>query len=518
MGAVMRNLWLGYAPEGAREELEAACRQLCPTAELDFVRSAEELRMRSRREAPQGVVVGPDVPGVSDINVAAAIARDASVRAVYLVTRSPTGSLLSRANIAGIDEVVELSRLPAGARAPLSDPSAREAAGSGGARVPGGSREGSPLPGPELDEPELEADLVPTTLVSEPPSRALGLPRVSGLPGEARARAAGLPGADGAPAGRRPDGGPVRRAGSRGFSAPAVRPPEPEGERVRQAPARIAVAPAPRAPILTFVSGRGGVGKTTLVATSACVAASWGLRVALCDMDLAFGSLYSCFGMPGPADLTPAGEMLEMEEDLVERLGAEATEGVRLWGGCERPEMAETVMPHVAGILDVLAHTSDLVLVDTSATFTDAVAQAAQCADRLLITVDEGPGSAVAQARLASLAVRLGVARTRIVRVANRSDPRRRDVPVIDRGEVGLETARSFRVVDGGEEVGEFMGAGEARRLSEGRSEYVSCVSDCVAQLLGELGRLPEGASTKAPRTAGGKRRRWVFGRRREAV
>lgn len=471
-GADMRNLWLGYAPEGDREEMEAACRKLCPTAELDFVRSAGELRARAMREGPQGVVVGPGVPGVSDINLAAAVARDGSARAVYLVTRSPTGSLLSRANIAGIDEVVELSRLPAGTRVPPSDPRAREAAGSGGARVPGGSLGRGSLPGLELDEPEFEADLVPTTLVSEQPSRALGLPQLAGS----------------------------------------------SKERARHAPPPAPVATAARAPVLTFVSGRGGVGKTTLVATSACVAASWGLRVALCDMDLAFGSLYSCFGMPGPADLTPLGEMLEMEADLVERLGAEATEGVRLWGGCGRPEMAEVVMPHVAGVLDVLAHANDLVLVDTSATFTDAVAQAAQCSDRLLITVDEGPGSAVAQARLASLAVRLGVARTRIVRVVNRADPRRRDVPVIDRGKVGLETARSFRVVDGGEEVGEFMGAGEARRLLEGRSEYVACVSDCIAQILGELGRLPEGASPKAARLSGGKRRRWVFGRRREAV
>ena len=495
MEVAMRNAWLGFSSDSRRYEVETLVGMLSPTASVTFVRSAAELRERSRREMPQGVVVGPGGSEISDINVAAAIARDGAARSVYLVASSPSGSLLSRANIAGIDEVLDLSCLPAGTRVPQVESCAREADGSGGTRVPGGSPGVVPDFGGDIDEPELEPDFIPTTLVGEKLACPLGLPQVTSAsePPGARGGGCGKP----VPADIQPPSGAMTSR---------IRPvPSPKGSEGRT-------------PILTFVSGRGGVGKTTLVATCACVAASWGLNVALCDLDLSFGNLYACFGMRGPADLTPVSEMAELEDDLVERLGAEACDGVRLWGGCERPEMAEVVMPHVSGILEALAQSHDLVLVDTSATFTDAVAQAAQSADRLLITVDEGPGSPAAQARLGSLAVRLGVARTRIVRVANRTNPKRRGVPVINRAEVGLETARTFCVVDGGEEVREFVGAGEVRQLSETKCEYVAGVSELLALLLGELGCLPEGAGTGTAGAGDEKRHRWVFGRRKEAV
>ena len=62
-------------------------------------------------------------------------------------------------------------------------------------------------------------------------------------------------------------------------------------------------ADIPGAPIVTFCSGRGGVGKTALVATAAAMAARWGMSVCALDLDLSCGDLFSCFGLPGGSDL-----------------------------------------------------------------------------------------------------------------------------------------------------------------------------------------------------------------------
>jgi pilus assembly protein CpaE len=181
--------------------------------------------------------------------------------------------------------------------------------------------------------------------------------------------------------------------------------------------------------------------------------------------------------------------------------------------------MGELVMPHVATLLSYLASRFDMVLVDTSTTFTDGVAQAVQSCDRLLVVHDERPGAAASAARVSSLAVRLGVARTRIVRVANLGDPRVRPNAFEGRAEVGLETARLHRVVDGGVEAEELLSAGKVGELVAIDSEMVAGVSSLLAQILSELGRLPddEGAR-KAAEPRSHKRRLQLFGKRREAV
>ena len=151
-------------------------------------------------------------------------------------------------------------------------------------------------------------------------------------------------------------------------------------------------------------------------------------------------------------------------------------------------------MPHVTRLLGYLRERFDLVLVDTSTTFTDAVAQAVQAADRLVLVHDGAVGAIGPVSRASGLAVRLGVARTRIVRVENFADPRSRGEPNLGRAEVGLEGARLFRVMDGGGEVSECLSSGHAVELASEPGEFVDSVSLLLATLLNDLGALPESA------------------------
>jgi len=272
--------------------------------------------------------------------------------------------------------------------------------------------------------------------------------------------------------------------------APAVVPeeamaPDPEeGERHH-------------APILTFCSGRGGVGKTTLVATAAAVAASWGMNVGVLDLDLSCGNLFSSFGLARGCDLARLGASGPVSPDDIGAVGVAACEGVTLWGPCDLPEMAETAMPAVAELVRGVARIADVVFVDTSTTFTDAVAQAAQESDRLILVSDGSRGSSAALARMGGLAVRLGVARTRIARVENRVNPRAKLDLSTGRAEVGLEAARVLRASEGGDELSDYLASGEVDELVRVGSAFTDSVGTLVAQLLSELGRLPERPETE---------------------
>ena len=113
----------------------------------------------------------------------------------------------------------------------------------------------------------------------------------------------------------------------------------------------------------------------------------------------------------------------------------------------------------------------------------------------------------------------MGVARTRIVRVINLGDPRTKPNAFEGRAEVGLETARLHRVVDGGIETEELLMAGKVEEVCATSSEVVMGVAGLLAQTLAELGKLPDNESArKASEYRSLKRRHTLFGKRREAV
>lgn len=403
--------WVGYCIDEGIGDLQRAAGTLGALDELSMAHDADELRrmVRDSEVGALGVIVGMTSDGVSDVNLAAAIAKDGRARVVALVRRDASGSLRSRARNAGIDLVL--------------DPTGEEC------------RE------------------------AEPPSS---------LPS----------------------------------SSPSADPRSLLGQLER------------RAPVIALCSGRGGAGKTTIVAGMACAAARWGMRVAAVDLDLSCGNLHSCFGVRPVVDPT----------SLVGEWGSEghalfsASPGVSVTAPCGRPEMSELVMPQAASLVARAAEGVDLVLVDTSTTFTDAVAQAVQMCDRLVLVSDGAPGSMAAIARMGGLAVRLGVARTRISRLENRANPHAKTDFSLLRAEVGLEAARVFRVFDGGAEVSELIAAGQVASLMGLTGPFSRSASAVTAQLLLELGRLPD--DEEARRLSEEQTtKRWPFslGLRREA-
>lgn len=523
--------WIGYCGEGFRRKLVEVVLSLDPHATLTFAPSALDLRNDVLQVPGVHVAIGCTEDDVSEVNLAAAIVADGAAADVTLVVDRASGSLKSRALTAGVADVIDLSQFSV---APMPE-FGRPVTVVHGSRVAGAQESDEPEGGYDVsfgDEPGVEwyqddEPLWDEGVSNDEQTSVLGVGGseevTSVLGARATSRAPMTRGVRARDAGAKDE----RRAAEQ--VRQSVNAPEHEPRRVlpeasrEEAPGRSDETSREsiergEAPIITFVSGRGGVGKTVMAATAACIASSWGLKVALCDLDFSCGNLYAPFGLPRPADLSGLVDERPNDRERIERMGVPCTEGVRLWGGCTRPEMAEALWPHAGAVLCVASQVSDLVIVDTSSTFTDAVAQSAQLSDRLLITIDGRPGSSVAQSRLGALAVRLGVARTRIARVVNRCDPRGRDETIINRADVGLETARSHRVLEGGETVNEFVAAGQIAAFVQSSSPFVDSLAACMAQLLSEMGRLPNCEAAQGALEQRHPRKRRFFGRRREAV
>ena len=111
----MTELWLGYAERTGRREVLMALRKIAPGSAVVFANSAQELRERLREEEPRtvGAIVGHAEDGVSDMNLAAAIAHDGLASEIVLVARGASGSLRSRASRTGITRVYDATVVPA---------------------------------------------------------------------------------------------------------------------------------------------------------------------------------------------------------------------------------------------------------------------------------------------------------------------------------------------------------------------------------------------------------------------
>lgn len=446
--------WLVWAGTEQVRAIEGYLASSDAGGKVTSVDSAQELRaMASGVWAGAEVVVGEGARGPAPINVAAAIAADGHAMGVTLVVAEASGSLRSRAKRAGIDRV--LTHADLSARCP---------------EMPCGAAGASP-----------EA----AGAAAERPAERMG--HEDGRATSARAGSCEV----------------ALSVGASRSGEVAARE-APVAARQEDPPCTAGCAERREGvPVICLVSGRGGVGKSSACAVLAHIAAAWGMRVALLDLDLAFGNLYALLGLDRPADVSSLGEGVTTER--VEACGREVARGITLLGPCAEPEYAELVQPHVAKIIAELTREHDLVLVDTTTNWGDAVASAVQEADRLVIVSDERPGAVSALVRCGALALRLGVARAKIVRCMNGCDPRGRDEAYVARAARGLECAREIRAADGGDEVSELLAAGHARELAVSANCFVASLATGLAQVLRELGALPECEAAQralAPRKA----------------
>lgn len=246
-----------------------------------------------------------------------------------------------------------------------------------------------------------------------------------------------------------------------------------------------------RAPVICAVSGSGGCGKSTIVATMAHAASLLGLRAAVLDLDLMFGNLYDLLGADAPHDMAtliePSVAGALAEPDVV-AASMRVAPGVTLWGPVAAPERAELMVRPVELLLDILRRESDVVLIDTSVFWGDAVAAAVAACDRCLVVGDAAVSSATSAARVIELASRVGVPRTRMSAVFNRFGARGADEDVAMRFEIACALSSKIRIADGGQDLAALMAFGRADEAVGQTSAFATSVREATREMLVELG------------------------------
>ena len=246
-----------------------------------------------------------------------------------------------------------------------------------------------------------------------------------------------------------------------------------------------------RAPVICAVSGSGGCGKSTIVATMAHAASLLGLRAAVLDLDLMFGNLYDLLGADAPHDMAtliePSVAGALAEQDVV-AASMRVAPGVTLWGPVAAPERAELMARPVELLLDILRRESDVVLIDTSVFWGDAVAAAVAACDRCLVVGDAAVSSTTSAARVIELASRVGVPRTRMSAVFNRFGARGADEDVAMRFEIACALSSKIRIADGGQDLAALMAFGRADEAVGQTSAFATSVREATREMLVELG------------------------------
>lgn len=245
------------------------------------------------------------------------------------------------------------------------------------------------------------------------------------------------------------------------------------------------------APLIVAISGRGGCGKTTLVAAMAWWAAHMGLRAAVLDLDLMFGNLHNLYGVERVCDmarLTGSAEAPACSQEAIEGTAMRIGPGLTLWGPCLAPEQAELMAGPVEELISVLRRESDVIFADTSVFWGDAVASAVSQANRCLVVGTGTTGAEAAAVRAVSLAARIGVPKTRMTCVFNRFGAHGSDEERAMRFEMAVSLHSRMRIADGGAQVAELLDFGKLGDLMVSSGAFVGDIQNSTFEMLKELG------------------------------
>ncbi len=202
-------------------------------------------------------------------------------------------------------------------------------------------------------------------------------------------------------------------------------------------------------------------------------------------------NLDDLLGADSPRDMAaliePSAAGALTEPDIV-ATSMRVAPGVTLWGPVAAPEQAELMARPVELLLDVLRRESDVVFIDTSVFWGDAVAAAVAASDRCLVVGDAAVSSATSASRVIELASRVGVPRTRMSAVFNRFGARGADEDVAMRFEIACALSSKIRIADGGQDLAALMAFGRADEAVGQTSAFATSVREATREMLVELG------------------------------
>ncbi|MBQ3105938.1 MAG: chromosome partitioning protein ParA, partial [Eggerthellaceae bacterium] len=289
-----------------------------------------------------------------------------------------------------------------------------------------------------------------------------------------------------------------------------------------QAPARVPLqtqtqAPAEKAPVsaatgstrrgsaflLPVVSGGGGAGKSVVSALVACMAQQKGHSTLVLDFDLRFGDMRELMGLPNALAVDEAVRRPELLANVRPCEGRPA-----LLAAPARLETAEELVQKVGSLLDALEGKYDVIVVNTGSNWDEVHATLLERATKVLFLVDQRVSSVRACKHALELCERCGIATGSFAYALNRCS-KTALLTSIDVS-CALQGAAVVELADGQPEVEELMSAGKPEELLKARNAFAESLRTMAAALLP-----PVVEASAAPSVQVDAPKRGLFGRRR---
>ncbi|MDR2035309.1 MAG: P-loop NTPase [Coriobacteriales bacterium] len=207
--------------------------------------------------------------------------------------------------------------------------------------------------------------------------------------------------------------------------------------------------------VAAFVSGRGGVGKSSLTALTGMSLWRTGSKVALLDLDLQFGDISILVGNERESRI----QRLSLDQLSRGEILIPCFEGsLLLLEAPPRPEQAEGLLLWIPRLLAALRAVTDIVLVNTACLWDEAAAVLASHADKLVICMDQRATSVSAARQVVDLCVRLQIPSTKLSFLLNRSQ---KSAPITDiDASLAMGGVDIITIAEGGADVDELLSLG----------------------------------------------------------
>lgn len=248
---------------------------------------------------------------------------------------------------------------------------------------------------------------------------------------------------------------------------------------------------------MAFLSGSGGVGKSTLCAISALAASSMGYRCAALDLDMQFGDLRALLGGARSISIE---DLLERGSDALTELDVASNEMPALIGNPCKPERAEEITEHIDALLDMCLEKFEFLCLNTGSNWGEMQARILERCSFPVFVMDQRASSIRSCKNALDLCSRMGIASNTFCYALNKC---KRSAPFtgIDIA-VALDGVHVHELSDGGSDVEELLGAGLAKELFQDKNPLCESVSGMLESIA------PNAGLSRKPIKHAGKRSR----------
>ncbi len=253
------------------------------------------------------------------------------------------------------------------------------------------------------------------------------------------------------------------------------------------------------------VSGRGGVGKSTVCILLALSALTHNVSCAIIDADLQFGDL---------------GFLCEQDK-LFQTMGfgvgqhnldlsALGTDVIPVMYSIEKPEYCEELSYGMKQLLFECRKNYDLVVINTSATWSDMHADFISWCDGILLVMDQKSTSVRGGRSAKDLCMRLGAPTSKMFYIIN-GYSRSNKISTNDCAALlSIEPDLILELLDGGEQIEEAMSLGIPSSLIDSGNQLIDSSNKAFEKLASRLGiEVNDNLSHEAQQS-----KRWLFGRK----